>query len=263
LNRRDWVFAQISDLQFGMMRPGADDYDETPLVVRAVARLNELGPDFVLCTGDLVEVPGSDRQMDHACSVLRALDPAIPFIPVPGNHDIGDVPTAAALTWFRARYRRDRCSFDHCGWHFVGLNSCLLADGSGAPAAAERQWAWLAEDLARAARAEGMIAFMHHPPFLDHPDEEDDYFNLPRDGRNRCLELLQKSGVGTVFSGHLHRCHEVSAGDLELVSTGPVGMPLQDGESGFRLVRVGTEGVSHCYFGLEDEAGQREFMGRG
>lgn len=263
MSRSDWFFAQISDPQFGMFRPGEEDFGETPLMILAVQQLNDLAPDFVICTGDLIDVPESNRHMEHARSLLNELSPDIPFMSLPGNHDIGDVPTPESLAWFREVFGRDRFSFDHGGWHIVGLNSCLLADGTGAPDEVERQWAWLEEDLARAGRAgaEGTLAFLHHPLFLDRLDEDDDYFNLPGPARSKCAEILQKNGVRTVFSGHLHRCQEAVAGGLETVVTGPVGMPLQDGYSGFRLVRVKDGVVLHRYFALEDSEGQKEFIG--
>lgn len=262
MSRNDWFFAQISDPQFGMFRPGEDDYEETALVVRAIERLNVLRPDFVLCTGDLIDEPCSDRQMEHARGLLGELDASIPFVSLPGNHDVGDVPTAESLEWFRELFGRDRFSFNHHGWHIVGLNSCLMADGSAAPDEVDRQWAWLEEDLDRADRvgAVGTLAFMHHPLFLDRMDEEDDYFNLPAAVRAECAEILQKHGVRTIFSGHLHRCHTAASGGLEAVVTGPVGMPLQDGYSGFRLIRMSGDAFHHEFFGLEDMAGQREFV---
>lgn len=260
MNKPDWFFAQISDPQFGMYRPGDDDYDETALMIRAVERLNALGPAFVLCTGDLIDVPGSDQQMEHARTLLNALDPDIPFLPVPGNHDIGDVPTGDALSWYRQYFGRDRFSFNHRGWHIVGLNSCILVDGSDIPDEVERQWAWLEDDLGRGGSREGTIVFMHHPLFLDRADEVDDYFNLPGVARRRCLEIFRRTEVNTVFCGHLHRCHEAAIEDLNVVVTGPVGMPLQDGYSGLRLVKIGEEGVRHMYFGLEDSEGQEGFV---
>lgn len=258
----DWFFVQVSDPQLGMMRPGADTYDEAPLVRQAVARLNALAPAFVLCTGDLIDQPGSEPQMARSREWWGGVSPAIPFLVVPGNHDIGDVPTPDSLAWFQRRVGRDRFSFEHRGWHFCGVNSGLLARGDAAPAEASAQWDWLEEDLARAASSakERTVVFMHQPPFLHQADEADDYFNLPRGPRRRCLDLFRDCGVRNVLAGHLHRCLEASAAGVDVVITGPVGMPLEDGRSGLRLVRVRGGAWQHRYFALEDADGQRAFL---
>jgi 3',5'-cyclic AMP phosphodiesterase CpdA len=258
-----FTFVQISDLQFGMLRPGADDYDETPLVERAVARINAIRPAFVICNGDLVDEPCSERQFAVAERLLEGLAPGLVCHTVPGNHDIGDAPDADAIAWFRDRIGPDRFAFDHGGWHFVGLNSCLLADGGRAPDEVRAQWQWLAADLARH-RANGggpALVFMHHPPFLDRAAEPDDYFNLPGGVRTRLLDLLQAHGVTVVLTGHLHRNNLARENGLTVVTSGPVGMPLQDGVSGLRIVKVAGDAVDHRYFALDDVEGQERFAG--
>jgi 3',5'-cyclic AMP phosphodiesterase CpdA len=262
LSGRDWHFIHLSDPQFGMFEPGSEHYYETPLVARAIERVNALRPAFVLCTGDLVDIPRSDDQLEHARSMLADLDPGILFLAVPGNHDIGDEPTARDLRWYRRAVGRDRFSFNHRGWHFTGINSCLLADGRAVPQEVAAQWSWLEGDLARPAveRAEGTVVFMHHPPFLEAETEDDGYFNLPRDPRSRLVELLRNHGVRLLLCGHLHRSHRATADSLEVLVAGPVGMPLGEGFSGMRLVKIGADGVRHGYFALDDVAGQEAFL---
>jgi 3',5'-cyclic AMP phosphodiesterase CpdA len=259
---REWFFVHLSDPQFGMFEPGSEEYYETPLVAKAIARINALRPDFVLCTGDLVDIPRSDVQMEHARTLLADLAPGIPFLPVPGNHDIGDEPSAEDLAWYREVVGRDRFSFNHRGWHFTGLNSCLLADGRAVPDEVTAQWSWLEEDLARpaAARAEGTLVFMHHPPFLEDEAEDDGYFNLPRASRSRLVNLLGRHGVRHILCGHLHRSHQVNSRVLEVLVAGPVGMPLGEGYSGLRLVKIGADGVRHAYFALDDAKSQEAFL---
>ncbi len=69
--------------------------------------------------------------------------------------------------------------------------------------------------------------------------------------RASSLEIFQRAGVRAVFAGHYHRNAHGWAGELEMITTGPVGMPLGDDPSGFRIVRVGPHGLDHAYFGLE------------
>ncbi len=50
-----------------------------------------------------------------------------------------------------------------------------------------------------------------------------------------------------VFAGHYHRNELGQDGDLEMVTTGPVGMPLGGAKSGIRIVTVDDKGVTHKY----------------
>ena len=142
--------------------------------------------------------------------------------------------------------------------------SCLLADGRAVPDEVAAQWSWLEEDLARpaAARAEGTVVFMHHPPYLEDEAEDDGYFNLPRAPRSRLIDLLGRHGVRHLLCGHLHRSHETRGVDLEVLVAGPVGMPLGQGFSGLRLVKIAGGRIEHRYFALDDVASQEAFLDR-
>ena len=108
---------------------------------------------------------------------------------------------------------------------------------------------WLEGELAKANRegVKHLIVFQHISFFLSDPQEEDQYFNIPRETRLRYLKLLERYGVKQVFAGHYHRNAWGLDGDLEMVTTGPVGMPLGGGKSGLRVVTVGDGGVTHVY----------------
>jgi UDP-2,3-diacylglucosamine pyrophosphatase LpxH len=109
---------------------------------------------------------------------------------------------------------------------------------------------WLRTELAKA-RQEGvkhLIVFQHISFFLADPNEEDQYFNIPRETRARYLKLLHEYGVRQVFAGHYHRNAEGHDGDLEMITTGPVGMPLEGAKSGLRITTVSDSGVSHRYY---------------
>lgn len=93
---------------------------------------------------------------------------------------------------------------------------------------------WLRAELehARQNRARHILIFVHHPWFLKAAGEPDEYFNIPRARRAACLGLFHDSGVKQLFSGH-HHCNAVARdGDLEAVTSGPVGKPPGEGKSG-------------------------------
>jgi predicted phosphodiesterase len=92
-----------------------------------------------------------------------------------------------------------------------------------------------------------VIVFQHIPFFLKDPTEADQYFNIPPDVRQRYLKLMHEYGVHQVFAGHYHRNEWGKDGDLEMVTTGPVGMPLGGARSGIRIVTVDEKGVTHKF----------------
>ena len=249
-----FFFVQISDPQFGMFGVDKGAFRETRLLAKVVAHVNRLAPAFVLNTGDLINDPGDEKQLAEALRITQQIDGSVRLYTIPGNHDISDSPTEQNLDWYRKRIGKDWYSFDYNQWHFVGLNSCIIACAERAPQDAENQWNWLNRDLERAASTcnPHIIVFMHHPLFLNTSDEEDDYFNIPRQIRQVYLNLFAKYGVKTVLAGHLHRNNAASDSSLEVVVAGPVGMPLGEGRSGFRIVKVYADCITHKYFGLDD-----------
>lgn len=254
MRNQPFFFIQISDQQLGMLPVETDVFQKTRLFEKAVAHANRLAPAFVVSTGDLIDKPGDERQLTEALHTTRKLDKNIPLYTIPGNHDIGDVPTEQTLGWYRKRVGKDWYCFDYGGWHFIGLNSSIIAHGQDVPQDAEKQWDWLNHDLDRIVSTDNphIIVFMHHPLFLNDPDEADDYFNVPRQMRQVYLNLFRKYGIKTVFAGHLHQNNLATDSRLEIVATGPVGMPLDEERSGFRIVKVHADHIEHRYFGLDD-----------
>jgi hypothetical protein len=92
------------------------------------------------------------------------------------------------------------------------------------------------------------VIFQHHPWFLKTADEPDQYFNIPLVRRERYLSLFRGSGVKHLFSGHYHRNAIAQDGDLEAVTTGPVGMPQGGDNSGMRVVIVRDDRMEHRYY---------------
>ena len=93
-----------------------------------------------------------------------------------------------------------------------------------------------------------IIVFQHISLFLKNAGEEDEYSNIPKAVRERYLRLLHEYGVQQVFAGHYHRNELGHDGDLEMVTSGPVGMPLGGAKSGIRVVTVKDGTVTHKYF---------------
>ena len=94
----------------------------------------------------------------------------VPCRHLPGNHDIGDNPTAVgpapkqpATEQERQNYLavigEDRWRFDEAGWCFIGLNSLIMNTGIESEA---EQFDWLASELA-SANGKPVALFLHKP----------------------------------------------------------------------------------------------------
>ena len=244
------TFLQMSDPQFGMYTKNQGFAHETVNFEFAIATANRLKPAFVVVTGDLINEPGNASQAAEYRRVAAELSPAIRLFSVPGNHDVENEPTPQSLATYRERFGPDYYSFrvgDIAG--FV-LNSNLEKAPQHVAEEAAKMETWLKGELAKAreARVKHLIVFQHIPFFLKEPDEEDQYFNIPRETRLRYLKLLHQYGVHQVFAGHYHRNASGHDGDLEMITTGPVGMPLEEGRSGMRIAIVSDSGVRHKYY---------------
>jgi 3',5'-cyclic AMP phosphodiesterase CpdA len=243
-------FLQMSDPQFGMYAKDTGFAHETVNFEFAIGTANRLKPAFVVVTGDLINKAGDAAQAAEYKRIAARLDPAIKLYNVAGNHDVGNEPTPESLALYRERFGPDYYSFrvgDIAG--FV-LNSSLLKAPDKVKDEAAKMESWLRAELAKA-RQQGvrnLIVFQHISFFLKDADEPDQYFNIPKETRRRYLDLLHEFGVRYVFAGHYHRNAEGKDGDLDMITTGPVGMPLEDAKSGVRIVNVTREGIRHKYF---------------
>jgi 3',5'-cyclic AMP phosphodiesterase CpdA len=244
------TFIQMSDPQFGMYTKDADFAHETANLEFAIAAANRLMPAFVVITGDLINKAGDAAMTAEYKRITAKLDPKIKLYSVPGNHDVGNEPTAESLALYRERFGADYYSFRAGDIAGIVLNSNLEKGTEKVPAEAAKMEAWLRGELERAKRsgAKHIIVFQHISFFLKDAGEEDQYFNVPKVVRERYLRLLHQYGVQQVFAGHYHRNELGRDGNMEMVTTGPVGMPLEGAKSGIRVVTVKDGVVTHKYF---------------
>ena len=248
-----FFFVQMSDPQFGMFTKDADFAQETANFELAIATMNRWKPAFVVITGDLVNRAGDGPQIAEYLRIVGKLDRTSPLHSVPGNHDVENEPTPASIAAYVKRIGPDHYSFRSGTLAGIVLNSSLIHTPANAPASYEAQLNWLRAELARlkAGGARHLVVFQHHPWFLHEADEADQYFNIPLERRRLHLAMFREFGVKNLFSGHYHRNAGGRAGEIEMTTTGPVGMPLGEGsQSGLRVVTVRDSGLTHRYYQL-------------
>jgi len=201
---------QISDTHLGRRFPG--------LVAnfhRVCEHIDADRPDLVVNTGDVsFDGPTSRDDVVFAKGLHDALPVACRYLP--GNHDIGDNPTAIGPApkppvsethrqQFRDIIGDDHWSFEAAGWCFIGLNSLVMNSGLAFEA---EQFDWLTQEIART-NGRPVALFLHKPVFLNLPDDpetaETAIRYVPQPARARLIEMFARVDLRLIASGHVHQ----------------------------------------------------------
>ena len=182
---------------------------------RVSEHIDATRPDLIVNTGDLAfDAQTSPDDLKFAKELHDALP--VPCRHLPGNHDVGDNPTAVgaapkrpATEQERQKYLsvigEDRWRFDEAGWCFIGLNSLIMNTGIESEAG---QFDWLTAELARV-NGRPVALFLHKPLFLNAPDdpelESSAVRYVPQPRRKELIELLSSVDLRLVASGHIHQ----------------------------------------------------------
>ena len=199
-NPNNFQFALVSD-RTGGVRAG--------VFPKAVKRLNELRPEFVVSVGDLIK--GGAKQTNERVlreqwkefnSFIEGFD--MPFFYLPGNHDVGN--EVADQIWddlYGVRFY----SFTYKDVLFLCLNT---QDGPGSkpPLLGDKQIQWAIGELKKHHKVRWTLIFIHQPLWL-----MEEGIEIRREGK----KILRRSNTGwpkiekalgdrkyTVFAGHVH-----------------------------------------------------------
>ena len=172
-------------------------------------------PDLVINTGDVSwDGPSSRADLEFARELHAALPVDCRYLP--GNHDIGDNPTAvgaapscpaseALRDAFASVFAEDRWQFEAAGWRFIGLNSLIM--NTGIPSE-EEQEDWLTAQLS-GSNGKPVALFLHKPLFLNTPEDPEEAGTairfVPQPVRARLAGLLDAYDIRLVASGHMHQ----------------------------------------------------------
>jgi 3',5'-cyclic AMP phosphodiesterase CpdA len=203
-------------------------------------------------TGDLVHKPGDAAQIAEYRRIAGQIDPAIPVYHIAGNHDVQNVPTPESVAAYVKIFGPDRYTFSHRSVTGIVLNSSVIHSPQEAPAQLAEQERWLRAELTKAktAGARHIVVFQHHPWFIASATEPDQYFNIPLARRSAYMALFREFGVRYLFCGHYHRNAEGRDGEIENITSGPVGKPLGGAKSGLRVAIVRDAAIEHRYYEL-------------
>lgn len=247
---KPWFFIQLTDTQLGMFTGNQDFAQDAANFEFAVASVNRLKPRFVIITGDLVNKPGDSAQIAEYKRIAAKIDKSIRFYHLPGNHDVANAPTSDTLAAYRRNIGEDWYSFREGDFAGVVLNTTIIHTSGAVTDEVAKQKVWLESELAKlkGAGAKQIVVFQHHPWFVMKASEPDAYFNLPLATRQAYLDILAKGGVRQVFSGHVHKSSIASDAGIEMIVSGPIGMPLSEEGSGMQVGIVRHGGVDHTFY---------------
>jgi 3',5'-cyclic AMP phosphodiesterase CpdA len=195
-------------------------------------------PDLVINSGDIAfDGPTHRDDLDFARTLHDGLP--VPCRYLPGNHDIGDNPTAAGpppsqpasekdRQNFLAAFGEDHWRFEAAGWCFIGLNSLIMNTGLGCEA---EQFDWLAGQLADT-NGRPVALFLHKPLFLDSPGDPELAATairyVPMPARTRLVEMFRAIDLRLVASGHVHQRRDFTFGRTRHVWAPSAGFIISD-----------------------------------
>jgi len=287
----DFSFIQLADPQFGMFAGSSGKTDEeiadsaerglliskvprfeglapeTALFTRAIEHANRLKPSFVVVCGDMVDKSDNDDQVAEVKRIAALLDDSIPLHWVAGNHDVAldhINPDQESIDRYVDNFGPDYYAFSHGGIRFVVINSTLFTSPGQLTDRAEAQLAFVeAEAIIVSTQqresentdpgAGRIVLLSHHPLFIKTPGEANNPWSITRQYRTPLLEIAADHGIKTNFAGHWHRNNIANKDGLEVISSGPVGLPLWHDPSGYRVVNVTASGITHEYHSLESD----------
>lgn len=241
-------FVQLTDPQLGFISENKNCEEEIRLYAKTVRYINKIKPKFVVITGDLVHNRMDTNQVNSFNRITSSIHKSIPVYIIPGNHDIGMVPTQVSLDSFMLSHRSDRFEFTYKNVQFIGINSCLIQSGLKQDSI---QFDWLKANLKKHPQMRKVL-FTHQPFFTKTLDEKDNYDNIARPSRINYLQMMKDNGVVSVFSGHFHKNAEANYEGIDLVISSAVGKSLGDVGSGLRIVKVYKKNIVHQFIELKN-----------
>ncbi len=231
----------------GMIAKNTNNVEEIRLYTLAVEQINKFKPDFVVITGDLVNNRTDSNQIMAFKQITSLINKKIPVYIIPGNHDVGSKPTSETMDFYFNNYSIDKFSFTRKKVQLIGINSILINSGI---AAETNQWEWLKKEFSEKSNTTRKIVFTHHPFFTTDINEKDSYSNIPQPKRQEYMELFKENSVVKIFAGHYHNNAIAQYNGIEMITTSAVGKQLGKAKSGFRVVAVYKDSISHKYIEL-------------
>lgn len=203
-----------------------------------VDALEEVEPDFVLHTGDLVSNGIDTAQWPVFFAIENELLRRTAFFPVLGNHERNS-PHFYEFFNVKTPYY----SFNWGSSHFIVLNSDF-GNAAASEQARDAFWAeqlrWLEDDLAASQDADFRFVTMHHPPFTAVKRRQGGHKPVAD-----MVPVFERLRVAAVFNGHDHNYQHHVKNGVHYVVTGGGGAPLYPVDGPLEGITRKVESTEH------------------
>jgi len=157
---------------------------------RVVQLINEIAPDVLLITGDMVHDPDSDKQINDFLKIIKRVN--VPMLLTPGNHDLSNPVTTEGLQRYRSLFGDDLQTIEIKGYSIIAANSSLLYYQENVPQEEyQKHFARVNKALQKAQKKKHPIIMMTHIPPFDYVNPE-------------FYRLFVEKGTFLWVSGHWH-----------------------------------------------------------
>jgi 3',5'-cyclic-AMP phosphodiesterase len=207
------VFAQITDLHL----EGPNPVEAASNLEWAIREIGSVSPQpaCVLVTGDLV-MQGRPKELARYVKIVKGAGSPVPLYALPASHDLPDAEHTQ--DWERL-IGPLRLRVEAGGLSLVLWDEFDHRDKKGWKAMmspAKRSWL---QHTFRKSRGRPVVVAQHSPPLPINRN----YHDVWRDSNaDELLDLLRRSDVLCVITGHWHRNGEWTARGLRVINTGPL-----------------------------------------
>jgi Icc protein len=261
----DFSFAFLTDIH---VQP---ELNATEGFEKAIARVNELNPDFVITGGDLImdalaqSYGRADSLYDLYTETIK--DFSMPVYNTIGNHEVfGYYPESGVDSshpeygdkMYENRLGKRYYAFDQHGWRFYILDSVDEWEEGGYYGYVDReQLSWLKEDL-RELDPGTPIVISLHIPLLTVQTQLHEGATAPSSrgsvitNSREVLELFNGHNLKLVLQGHLHAYEDIYVNGIHFITGGAVcakwwSGPRHGMEEGFLMVHVSGDEIDSEY----------------
>lgn len=216
-----------------------DNQGNHPVFEKIIKEISLLKPDFVICTGDMIQgyfkdtikIKNAWREFKKEIEKLK-----MPFYPAPGNRDIWDEKSREIYLkeWGRSYY-----SFVYKNSLFMVLDT--EGEGKKENSIKGKQFIWLRKELETKKSIKHKFVFLHRPLWL--------YENT--NWMKEIHPLLLKYNVEAIFAGHVHIYSFDEIDGIKYIITGGAGkhLSLEEQKGGFNhylLVSIKGDSMHIC-----------------
>ena len=248
----------------------------------AIAKVNELGPDFVITGGDLiydalaVDYERADSLYDMFIELCGDFE--MPVHHTIGNHEVFGLDPRSGVDTSHPEFGRKMFasrlgggstnnSFDFGGWHFILLDTIGFTNNrSYYGHVGQETLEWLAGDLEKTGAEVPIVLCLHIP--LVSPSLQVEYNSaegipagLIVTNAPEVMAFFEGRDLRLVLQGHLHIVEQAQVKGTKFVTGGAVSAawwkgPYKDFPEGFVVVDIKDGAIDYHYETYDWEAGE-------